>query len=961
MDSNYQADQVNNPPSRQRRSPDWILFTGFTCLSGIISIGSLISGVLTAQWQFFVLACAYALPLLAAILTRTNLIETTRQEKGIVFTFLTELAFIASACVITSQVAIAIAIVALIFAVLMGSIVVRGKFADRSILVGLIAAILAVALGNVLIVDQLTITTINLIVYIATVVFVLLFLLLLFFGYIETNLRFKLVMVSLLLTMVPLAILSVIENQFTQNAIQEQNQQSLRIAAEQTAGSLNKFFEENLDSVKNEASLPAIQRYISLPAAERVGSAEETELRATFESLQTKQNIYLPSYALLDMAGQNLFDTESSLIGISETNKDYFQSVLNTGQPYSSSVIFDPDSHDAYLYFSAPVTNAANQMIGVLRTRYDALLLQDIIQANVGLIGVHSYPILVDENNLRLADGYAPNLIYRTLVELDTDRYKSLSAADRLPSYLPRELSFTNQTDLASAINQENPEEFFTVTVAGDRENHIEAATTITLNHHPWKLVFIQETTGLIEARDSQNRLSTLIATVLAGVVGILITLVSNLITAPIAKLTTAAEKISAGDLTVEATVTSKDEIGVLGKAFNSMTHQLSHFIDTLESRVQERTEQLARQNAALTFRSKQLQTVSDVARNIVSNRDFESLLTDVTTLISDRFGFYHVGIFLLDAKGEYAVLRAANSKGGKKMLARQHHLKVGQVGIVGYTTGSGQPRIATDVGQDAVFFNNPDLPETRSEMALPLIVENRVIGALDVQSTESNAFTEEDVELFTTLAYQVAVAINNNQLYADTLTALDEMQNLHRRYLNQEWTKQASSGQTSYKYTAEGLTPFNENLPEIESVLESSRPILKTKRSAANEAIHESVLAVPILLRGETIGVIHLQENRDEDYAWSEKELSTAQSVADQVAQTLENARLFEQTIRRAERERKVLEITSKIRATNDPQQMLQITLEELRKNLGASDAQIIINVPGNGSNLQSDTTYPG
>jgi GAF domain-containing protein len=117
-------------------------------------------------------------------------------------------------------------------------------------------------------------------------------------------------------------------------------------------------------------------------------------------------------------------------------------------------------------------------------------------------------------------------------------------------------------------------------------------------------------------------------------------------------------------------------------------------------------------------------------------------------------------------------------------------------------------------------------------------------------------------------------------------------------------------------------------------------------------------VLAVPINLRGETIGVIHLQVNEGNEFTWSENELLTVQTVADQVAQTLESARLFEQTIRRADRERRVLEITSKIRSTNDPQEMLQITLEELKRHLGASQAQIVINMPNNPSDSTSGSS---
>jgi len=233
--------------------------------------------------------------------------------------------------------------------------------------------------------------------------------------------------------------------------------------------------------------------------------------------------------------------------------------------------------------------------------------------------------------------------------------------------------------------------------------------------------------------------------------------------------------------------------------------------------------------------------------------------------------------------------------------------------------------------------------------MALPLKAEGEVIGALDVQSTEPNAFTSEDVDLFLTLADQIAVAIRNNQLFEETRAALAEAQSVHRQYLNQQWTRRTSETvNTSYKYTKDGLEAIHEELPEIETVLETSRPIFKTVPGSDGSNFRKSIMAVPINLRGEAIGVIHLQESRSDDFEWTENELATVQAVSDQVAQTLENARLFEITVRRAERERRVLEITSKIRSTNDPQQMLQITLEELKRNLGITDGQIIINLPG-------------
>jgi len=233
------------------------------------------------------------------------------------------------------------------------------------------------------------------------------------------------------------------------------------------------------------------------------------------------------------------------------------------------------------------------------------------------------------------------------------------------------------------------------------------------------------------------------------------------------------------------------------------------------------------------------------------------------------------------------------------------------------------------------VYFSNPDLPETRSEMALPLMVGNNIIGALDVQSTKSNAFTEDDVTLFTTLADQIAVAIYNNQLYDETNRALEEAQRIHRQYIEQQWTRDAAGRMIQgYQYTPQGIQPIsNEESPEVREALMQGQPVVVSDAKPGSPA----VLAVPIRVRGESIGVIHLEAESDVRTGWSPDEIEAIKNVSDQIGLALENARLFEQTVRRAERERKVLEITSKIRSTTDPQAMLEIAKAELQRALQA------------------------
>ena len=190
---------------------------------------------------------------------------------------------------------------------------------------------------------------------------------------------------------------------------------------------------------------------------------------------------------------------------------------------------------------------------------------------------------------------------------------------------------------------------------------------------------------------------------------------------------------------------------------------------------LEDRTVQLEGANEKVRVRASQFEALAQVTQAMTSIRDLNELLPRIATLISDEFGFYHVGVFLIDDAREYAVLSATNSEGGRQMLERNHRLRVGEQGIVGNVTSTGIPRVTMDVGEDAVFFDNPDLPETHSEMALPLRISDQVIGALDVQSKETEAFTDEDIQTLSLLANQVSLAIENARLFEDTRRALAE------------------------------------------------------------------------------------------------------------------------------------------------------------------------------------------
>jgi GAF domain-containing protein/HAMP domain-containing protein len=400
-------------------------------------------------------------------------------------------------------------------------------------------------------------------------------------------------------------------------------------------------------------------------------------------------------------------------------------------------------------------------------------------------------------------------------------------------------------------------------------------------------------------------------------------------ITRPTVLLTRIAKEIAEGNFNMYAEVTSADEIGTLTQTINDMSVQLRSALRNLEQRASElrlQTSQLELANRQSQKRAEELQIIAEISRYTSTEKDLEKLLPLITQTVSEKLGFYHVGIFLLDDSARHAVLLAANSPGGQAMLRRHHKLEVGQVGIVGNVTSTGVPRIAADTGRDAVFFDNPDLPETHSEMALPLRVEEEVIGALDIQSTEINAFSDEDVEALTILADQLSIAIQNARLLSQFEKSLAEADALQRQYLRETWGNLSKQENVSgYRYSIAGAVPLDK----------------ETKAALETDKRGRNAVSLPILLRGEEIGELSVQ--MEEDRRVNSGQMDLIRAVVERVALSAENARLFEETSSRASRERLVTDITTKIRSATDPQEMINTAVEELQRALNVKRIEIV------------------
>jgi len=593
-------------------------------------------------------------------------------------------------------------------------------------------------------------------------------------------------------------------------------------------------------------------------------------------------------------------------------------------QAFWTEPYLDAALHGLVVTGSTPVFDSRGRFRGVVAMDIQLTRITDIVSRIH--IGQSGYAFLVDRDRRLIA---MPEVGYNDLgASAEAIPLGEVLSAEKLSAPLPQEfwdgLSSTpsQAADVKAMVfnGREHfatfypiPETGYTLAILVPSQELLASATAtqaqIAQNTRTALFISLSIASGILLAS-------------LLGALGI-----SNRLTSPLHALTRVAEEITRGNLQAQAAISSADEIGLLARALNTMTSTLRDLIQSLEQRVHERTAALEATSREANRRAAQFEALSKVARAIISVRNLNELLPLITAVVSQAFGYYHVGIFLNDENDEFTFLTAANSEGGQRMLARGHHLKIGAQGLVGFVAASGQARISHNVGEDAIYFNNPDLPETKSEAALPLYSGKKVIGVLDVQSHEERAFTEEDLNVLAILADQVSLALENANLFETTRRSLTEAETLHRQYLRQAWSRLPREQRLSgYRYTPRGAVPLE--TPLSPKALESA-PVAGAR------------ISVPIKLRGEIMG--HLVVQSPQEKAWSQDQLDLIQAVAERVAIAVENARLFDETTRRAERERLVTEITSKIRSTTDPQEMIRTALDELRNALGATQVQLI------------------
>lgn len=399
----------------------------------------------------------------------------------------------------------------------------------------------------------------------------------------------------------------------------------------------------------------------------------------------------------------------------------------------------------------------------------------------------------------------------------------------------------------------------------------------------------------------------------------------------PIQALTRAASEISEGNQMAYVNIKAEsDEIGILIDAFNRMTSQLRGAITDLEQRVAERTHDLEEQ-------SNRLRLAAEISQNSLSAKRLDELLERSARLILERFNYYHVGIFIIDADKEYASLVASPTDAGREMIDARHRIKIGDSNMVGRVAATGEPRIASGAALESAGAANALLPETRAELALPLRVEERVIGILDIHSTSPQAFKAEDVSVMLVLADQLASAIERTRLLEESTNTLNELERAYGRFTRTGWQKFVASGRVrhrGYRFDNIRLEPLSQLSTPGWEALQKGDTVVSNGNGTNQE------VAIPIKFRGQTIGVVHARLRE----GYGESAISTLELAVDRLASSLESARLYEEARVRADREQTISQVTTAISSSSDYETILRTTVREIGHALPETEIGIQI-----------------
>ncbi len=556
-------------------------------------------------------------------------------------------------------------------------------------------------------------------------------------------------------------------------------------------------------------------------------------------------------------------------------------------------------------------------------------------------------PIVVDEHfygivGIDLRVDFLQQLADQIDLQMGTGTMALLSSAGTLAGVTGRP-DLINQPGAALFSNFDEIQPLleagkrFVLTHPEENELLVFAPINLGQTKMPWWV-------GLIVPLDTVTAEPTAIMGRLIGV-GVVLTVVglallwvvAGQIAQPIKAITQIAQAVAAGDLDTRTHIDhsrfkSGDEIGVLATAFNNMTGQLQDLVGSLEQRVVARTQRL--------------ETVAVLGEQLSAILNFEQLLIELVNQVKDRFNYYHAHIYILDADRQNLMMMAGVGQAGVEMKTGDHHIPLNApTSLVARAARTEQIVAVDNVRETPDWTPNPLLPDTYAEMAVPIIVDNQVVGVLDVQEDEIAGLDEGDAGLLRSLANHVAVAIRNIRLFEEVETALAEAQSAQAKYVEQAWEQARSGSQRSkYCYNRSDAPPLAvETRAEAKKqAFHQNRPAIVALDSAAtsgdepnpkSKIQNPKSIVAPVSVAGQIIGALQLHNVKDDDesQSWTQEDLALVEAIVDQVAQSAENLRLFDETQQRAGREQTIRKITEDMQSAADMESLVKMTTEAL------------------------------
>jgi GAF domain-containing protein/HAMP domain-containing protein len=405
------------------------------------------------------------------------------------------------------------------------------------------------------------------------------------------------------------------------------------------------------------------------------------------------------------------------------------------------------------------------------------------------------------------------------------------------------------------------------------------------------------------------------------ALLAVLVLLFNQLFAPPLVQLLNAIRAMAGGNFSEPVPSARRDEIGQAASAFADMRQQVQNLISDLQTRMLERV--------------RDVEATQEISRFAASQRELQNLLNQVVDLIIARFtDIYHAQIFLLDDERQYAVLRASTGSVGKRLLERGHRLGVGSVSVIGQVTQEGRVIVARDTATSEIHRRNEFLPDTRAELAIPLLIGMTIIGALDVQSKKNGSFDEEEINVLQTMASQIAIAIQNAQLYQENLRRQEEIEVSHRAATLRAWEQYMAAQRIGELYSLAG-TDTGIDLSDLrKAAIFSGQPVVGKVTDRQTVPV-----AVPIMLRGQALGAVEWELPVAD---FSANKVQLAQELVNRLAVSLDNARLFQESQRATERERLVNTIAARLTQQTDINEILQTAVREVGQALRAPQVNI-------------------